>query len=202
LPLRPAHCPHRRAVTRHSGGGRVDRSGLDVQNRSLAVENFHRWSIRITVAEPACAGFIRLRSRPRPPRGCRAQLNTMTPALAAARAGVVSLVRTKKNSCTERTRVDENEHDSFANASPSHCGTENDSAGSVGRRRPACSVHWRAPGSTRTAILPWRYDAPAVLSDCPVRGQLFALRPVGVSRAAPPPRVPERRDRPQRYIAH
>jgi hypothetical protein len=70
-----------------SGGGRVDRSGWDVQNRSQSVENFRECSIQITVAEPACAGLIRLRSRPRPPRGCRAQLNTMAPALAAAALG-------------------------------------------------------------------------------------------------------------------
>jgi hypothetical protein len=66
-----------------------------------AVENFHRCSIRTTFAEPAYAGFVRLGSPPRPPRGCRAQLNTMTPAL-AARAGVVSLVCTQKSPCTER----------------------------------------------------------------------------------------------------
>jgi hypothetical protein len=39
---------------------------VDVQNRPQAVENFHRCSIRITVFEPAGAGSIRLRSRPRP----------------------------------------------------------------------------------------------------------------------------------------
>ena len=38
-----------------------------------------------------------------PPRGCRAQQNTKAPALAAARAGAASLVRTQKNLCSLRS---------------------------------------------------------------------------------------------------
>jgi hypothetical protein len=44
-----------------------------------------------------------------PPRGCRAQQNTKAPALAAARAGAASLVRTQKNLCTEGSGVSNGE---------------------------------------------------------------------------------------------
>src|ERR1700674_1307932 len=61
------------------------------------------------------------------------------------------------------------------------------------------------PMKMGTIASPWRYDAEALTT--PSTGNSaaacdFALRPVGVSRAAPPPSVPVRRDRPQCDIAH
>jgi hypothetical protein len=81
---------------------------MDVQNRPQAVENFHKCSIRINITDGRMLGSFGC-ADVQAPLGCRAQEDTMAPALPRHSAGAIALDADSKNPCTEGAGVSDGE---------------------------------------------------------------------------------------------